>query len=532
MTHDRGERNDILFIYGPPGVGKSTIGKTLAAELDLPFVDLDMEIEKRQKRTIPEIFSSEGEQAFRTLETEELAGAITANIGVVALGGGTLLAPENRRLVEKHGRVILLEGNNQTLLTRVKNQARTRPLLSGDISARLTALMEIRREHYSSFEIRIHTRGLTPAQTISRIQVSTGRFHVPDPSSKGSGYDVLVRSGSLDSIGAEMIQRGLKSPLMIVTDEHVAGLYLERTEASLRSGGFEVSHIVIPAGEEQKNPAALADLWGKFLAAGLDRGSMVVALGGGVVSDLAGFAAATYLRGLPWVVVPTTLLAMVDAGLGGKTGIDLPQGKNLAGAFHAPSLVVIDPDVLSSLPEEEFRSGLAEAIKAGIIADPALYKLCLKSKNSVRLEELIRRAVAVKVQVIREDPFEKGRRAVLNLGHTIGHAVELVSGFTLRHGEAVAIGLTAETRLAEEMGLAESGLSAKIGADLRTAGLPVEIPSGLDLEEIMKALRNDKKRTNGKIRFALAKKVGEAVVGIEIDEGRIRDAIHSSFARS
>jgi shikimate kinase/3-dehydroquinate synthase len=528
---------DLIFLYGPPGSGKTTTGRTLAAELDIPFIDLDQEIVQQQGKSIPQLFSEGGEAHFRALESESLRRLAAKSEGVIALGGGALLDEENRRLAEEKGEVIFLAAENDILLTRLSREDGVRPLLFGDPSSNLKELLKERRAHYSSIKNQIKIKGLTPDQISWQIQTRLGRFHVPGTGRKAGGYDVLVKASGLEDLGEFMKQRGLKSPVMIVSDEHVAALYLPRVEASLRGAGFEVSSLVIPAGEENKNLQQASRLWEGMLAAGLDRGSTVVALGGGVVSDLAGFAASTFLRGLKWVVVPTSLLAMVDAGLGGKTGIDLPQGKNLVGSFHAPSLVLIDPDVLTTLPAAEFRSGLAEAIKHGLINDPLLYRKCLTIPTDItgtipNLEEIIQRAVAVKVQVIREDPFENGRRAVLNLGHTIGHAVELVSGYTLRHGEAVAIGLAAETRLAEDLQIAASGLSDTLSQDLKQAGLPVEIPPGLDLEEIMLALKNDKKRKNGKVRFALLSAVGKAVIGIEIEEWRIRDAINSSFART
>jgi 3-dehydroquinate synthase len=307
--------------------------------------------------------------------------------------------------------------------------------------------------------------------------------------------------------------------------------------------------VLIPAGEQHKTIHTVAKLWEAFLANGMERGSTVIALGGGVVSDLAGFAAATFLRGVPWVVLPTTLLAMADASLGGKTGADLPQGKNLIGAFHAPCLVAADPQTLATLPEGELRSGLAEAVKHGVINDPALFALCAELQGlsfeqlketlkGCALDDIVRRAMAVKIQVIDLDPFEKGRRAVLNFGHTIGHAVELASGFRLRHGEAVSIGMVTETRLAEQIGLAEAGLTETISGVLRGLGLPVEIPPGLEHDSILKAIGADKKRAGGKVRFALPVKIGEVKEGIVIDGysdhfdfGR-KDVFSAGFTRS
>jgi shikimate kinase / 3-dehydroquinate synthase len=207
--------------------------------------------------------------------------------------------------------------------------------------------------------------------------------------------------------------------------------------------------MILPAGEESKNLELVSYLWKDFLENGLDRNSTVIALGGGVVSDMAGFAASTYMRGIQWIALPTTLLGMVDASLGGKTGIDLPEGKNLVGSFHPPKLVLADPGLLFTLPERELTSGMAEVVKHGIISDPELFGMCKNGMDWVKqnLEEIVKRAMAVKIQIIEEDPYEKGDRAALNLGHTVGHAVELVSDFELRHGEAVAIGMVMEANM-------------------------------------------------------------------------------------
>ncbi len=222
----------------------------------------------------------------------------------------------------------------------------------------------------------------------------------------------------------------------------------------------------------------ISHLWNAFLENGLDRKSTVIALGGGVIGDMAGFAASTYMRGMQWICVPTTLLSMVDASLGGKTGFDLPQGKNLIGSFYPPKLVLADPQVLVTLPERELISGMAEVVKHGIISDPELFDLCACGLDWVRsnLEQVVKRAMAVKIKVIEEDPYEKGFRAALNLGHTVGHAVELVSKFELRHGEAIAIGMVAEAKYAERIGIADTGLGNTIAGVLSGYGLPVTIP--------------------------------------------------------
>jgi 3-dehydroquinate synthase len=245
-----------------------------------------------------------------------------------------------------------------------------------------------------------------------------------------------------------------------------------------------------------------------------------VALGGGVVGDLAGFAAATYMRGIPWVVLPTSLLAMVDSSIGGKTGLDLPLGKNLAGAFHAPSLVLADPQLLATLPEIELKNGLAEIVKHGVIADSDLFDLCGSGLEVVsqRLEEIVRLAMAVKVKFIQADPYEHGIRAALNFGHTLGHAIEKGSGYDIRHGEAVSIGMVYETRLSEKIGIARTGLVKEISGVLRGLGLPVDIPAGVDRDQLISDMQFDKKKMDGLIRFALPVEIGEIKTGVVVSK--------------
>jgi 3-dehydroquinate synthase len=314
----------------------------------------------------------------------------------------------------------------------------------------------------------------------------------------------------------------------VVCDENVAHLYAGRAIAALHSAGFAAELVTFPAGEQHKTMQTVASFWDAFLRAGLERTSSVVALGGGVTGDLAGFAAATYLRGIAWTAVPTSLLAMVDASLGGKTGADLPQGKNLVGAFYPPRLVLADPATLGSLPQAELRSGLAEVVKAGIIGDEALFAECARGWQALpeRLEAIIRRSMAVKIRLILADPYEKGSRAALNLGHTVGHALEAASQYRLRHGEAVAIGMIAAARLAESLGLADKGLAEEIAGVLVGFSLPVKAPPNLDWEAIQAAMRVDKKRSSGSLRFVLPLRVGEVHTGVEVEDLElVRNAI-------
>jgi 3-dehydroquinate synthase len=321
-------------------------------------------------------------------------------------------------------------------------------------------------------------------------------------------YDVVI--GNLGDIGSLLLERGLQNPV-VITDENIAKFHAKSVMQSLEMAGFSPKIIMVPAGEAHKNLETVQKLWHAFLEYGLDRKSTVIALGGGVIGDLAGFAASTYMRGIQWVCVPTSLLSMVDASLGGKTGFDLPEGKNLIGSFYPPKLVLADPQLLRTLPEPEFISGLAEVVKHGVIADPELFNLCARGLDCVKdnLEQMVRQAMAVKIKVIEEDPYERGFRAALNFGHTVGHAIELVSNFQLRHGEAVAIGMVAEAKLAEHVGVANQGLSDRIREVVSALGLPVEIPEEYPREQISAAMRMDKKKNAKAIRFALPAEIGK-----------------------
>lgn len=508
-----------IFLYGPSGTGKSTIGMLLAQNLKLPFFDLDRLIEEKAGTPIPQIMEKQGETIFRDMETAALKetcfplpvgerGGVRG--GVVALGGGALLREENRVFAENNGRVILLMAELETLLERLSGDPEKRPLLAGDLRGKLTSLLESRKEHYASFPPQLRVDGKSAEQIAHQVQVMLGRYHL---SAMGE-YDVIV--GQVSSLTNFPIQ----SPI-IVTDENVARFHLPKAASALQAAGHPSNTVILPAGEESKNLELVSHLWKDFLENGLDRNSTVIALGGGVVSDVAGFAASTYMRGIDWIAIPTTLLGMVDASLGGKTGIDLPEGKNLVGSFHPPKLVLADPGLLLTLPERELTSGMAEVVKHGVISDPELFEMCKRGMDWVKgnLEEIVKRAMAVKIRIIEEDPYEKGIRAALNLGHTVGHAVELVSNFKLRHGEAIAIGMVTEAKFAERIGVARKGVSNVIGEVLSRLGLPIEIPDDLPRQEILHAMRVDKKKNAKSIRFALPVEIGrvELVVVSELE---------------
>jgi len=295
----------------------------------------------------------------------------------------------------------------------------------------------------------------------------------------------------------------------------VAELYGSRVLGLLREAGLEARLFPFPNGEWNKTRETWAELTDAMLKARVGRDGAVVALGGGVTGDLAGFVAATFLRGVPHVQVPTTLLAMIDASIGGKTGVDVPAGKNLVGAFHQPSFVLADIETLATLPKPHVSAGMAEALKHAFIADAAYLDALLadaaliRGKDLAALERVVTRSLAIKSQVVAADPLETGRRQVLNFGHTVGHAVEARSGYALLHGEAVAIGMAVEASLAESVGIAERGLAAAVRAALERFGLPVRVPDEISTDDLLEAIQSDKKVRARALRFALPTRVGE-----------------------
>jgi 3-dehydroquinate synthase len=514
---------EIIFLYGPPGSGKSSTGPVIANSLSLPFIDLDQYIEARYEKSIPAIFHEEGESGFRAREREAFTDCVKMGSSVMALGGGALLDPEIRVQAEENGHVFCLNADHDVLLHRLANSLGTRPLITDPDKSQglmLMKLLENRKEHYASFKNQINTTRFSIDEIAFKVQILSGWFRIRG---MGSEYDVRVKNDSLQQVGQMISRRRLQGSVAIICDQIVAQWHLEPVVESLKAENLRVETFLIPPGEKYKTIDTIRNLWNFFIKTGIDRSGTIIALGGGVVNDLAGFAAATYMRGVKWVAIPTTLLAMVDASLGGKTGADLPAGKNLIGAFHAPSLVVADPSVLSTLPEDEFSSGLAEVIKHGIIADPELFALCHLGGEAMRenIEQIVKRAMAVKICIIQEDPYEKGRRAVLNLGHTLGHAIEKVTHYQVRHGEAVAIGMVAAAKVSEHMGIGEIGIADAINNTLVQIHLPTVIPGELKKSELLDAMLLDKKRAVGSPRLVLPRRIGDVIWGFELNDLRL-----------
>jgi 3-dehydroquinate synthase len=346
-------------------------------------------------------------------------------------------------------------------------------------------------------------------------------------------YDIEI-GARLDEAGDRLKDLGFGQKIAIITNPTVRKLYGQRVVDSLKAAGSMVMTIEVPDGEQFKNLDWANAIYTALLTNFFDRASALVALGGGVIGDLTGFAAATFMRGVPFVQVPTTLLAMVDSSVGGKTGVNHPLGKNMIGAFHQPKKVLTDPVVLASLPKEEFLSGMAEVIKYGVVRDAAFFEYLEKNRTRVlaldpdALEHVIQRCCAIKAEVVSKDEREGGLRAILNYGHTIGHAIETAENFTIRHGYAVAIGMVIAARLAHRTGLCDASAPARVEALIRSYGLPTGISDlgrALAVKELMNAMRTDKKAVSGKVRFVLPKTIGEVVVTSEWDERQLQELI-------
>lgn len=332
-------------------------------------------------------------------------------------------------------------------------------------------------------------------------------------------YHVTIGTGAFDLLAEILLSVAHAHRYAIISDDNVAPLYARRVEELI--GAERCTTFVIPAGETQKTRESWAALTDQMLAAEFARDSVVIALGGGVIGDLAGFVAATYMRGIPYVQLPTSLLAMVDASVGGKTGVDTPSGKNLVGAFHRPAAVLADISVLSTLPASHLRAGMAEVIKHGVITDAAYFDEVLAllggSEPLVARDEamlaVVARSVEIKADVVRRDEREDGVRKTLNFGHTIGHAVELCSGFSLLHGEAIAIGMVYETMIAERLGVAERGTASRVRDAVRAAGLPDRRPDSISVDAVLDAARGDKKVRAGRVEYALPLRIGAMAAG-------------------
>jgi 3-dehydroquinate synthase len=347
----------------------------------------------------------------------------------------------------------------------------------------------------------------------------------------------MIEEGALGR-SAGLIAGFAPSSVLVLTHPALAGPYAESLLVGLRAAGVRVSPLALPPGERGKSLRTVERVYAAMAEASLDRRSLLVTVGGGVLGDLGGFAAATYLRGIDFVQAPTTLLAQVDASVGGKTGVDLPQGKNLVGAFHQPRAVIIDTATLRTLPARELRAGLAEVVKYGIIRDAAFFERvgallpALLGRRADALTEVIRRSCEIKAEVVSADETEQGLRAVLNFGHTVGHALEAVTSYRrYKHGEAISIGMISACLVGERLGVTPPEVTARVEALLRAARLPVDYPADLATDAVIAAMERDKKRVAGRHTFVLARRIGEVEIRGDVPETAIREAIAEHLRR-
>lgn len=352
-------------------------------------------------------------------------------------------------------------------------------------------------------------------------------------------YVINIGAGIIGNLDEALLSCCNPTKIVVISNTTIASLYSSPAIQALQKTGVEINLITLPPGERFKTLNTVRRIYSSLIGMKMDRGGAIVALGGGVIGDMAGFAAATYMRGIDFIQVPTTVLAQVDASVGGKTGVDLPEGKNLIGAFHQPRSVVIDTSTLITLPDRELRSGLAEVVKHGIIYDQEYFDYVdanaesLLRRHEQPMVETICRSVEIKRDVVQSDEKEHGVRAILNYGHTVGHAVEALSGYgKLRHGEAVAIGMVSEAILAESIGVAEAGITIKIARTLKKLGLPVRLMSSISTDEIISSIELDKKTLGGKIKLALPVKIGECGIFADISRDKLASAIDAHRVRN
>ncbi len=500
------------------GSGKSTLGALVAARLGLPFVDTDREIEREAGRSVAELFAQEGEPAFRGRERAVALRFVSDGAArVVAFGGGVVMSDEVRHAALDAGTLVTLRAATETLVARTTSVGAARPLLgAGAIEARLRLreLSRARAAAYAECHGTVSTDQPVDAAVDQVLQI-VARRPIAMPLGERS-YVVDVVDGD-PSRSTEAIAALRPSSLIVITDANVAEARKDDLASLLRAGLAPSRVVTLPPGEVHKTLPQVAAIWDAALGQGIDRNAVVITLGGGVVGDMGGFAASTLLRGIRFVQLPTTLLAMVDASVGGKTGFDHQAGKNLVGTFHQPSHVVADLAHLTTLPVREVRAGLAEVVKIALTCDAPFFEDLERAgrallEDRTHLQAVVRRAIELKAWVVRQDEREAGLREVLNFGHTIGHALESGAEYTqILHGEAIAMGMVAELALGERLGLSPSGLRERTARLLEALGLRAE-PSNAELADARPFLSADKKRRGTHVRVPLPSAVGACTV--------------------
>ena len=540
-----------VILTGFAGTGKTVVGQAVATLLGWRFLDTDAVLERLAGKSVEAVFADDGEGAFRDLESKVLAEVCSSTQQVISTGGGMVIDPANQSLMRDSGFVVCLEANAETIIQRLfsatSENETVRPLLQGDHPlGRAMELKAGRAAAYDQVHWTIHTDELS-VQDIAREVVRAARMldarYEEAEDSHSADLAAVVRSatgpcpvyagtGLIGDIGTMCRTAGLTSTAYVISDTNVFYTHGRKVQVSLEAADITVHTFVVPAGETSKSVETLESCYQWLAEQKAERGHFIVAVGGGVIGDLAGFAAATFNRGLPVVQVPTSLAAMVDASIGGKTAINLSAGKNLVGAFYQPRMVLADVESLESLPERERAAGWSEAIKHGLILDANLFQTFEDHSETItNLEqpltsEVVRRSMAVKADVVTRDERETlGLRILLNYGHTIGHGLEAATEYgSLLHGEAVAIGMTAAARISRSMGLIGDEVVSRQDKALKLYGLPTRIP-GADREAIRRAMGVDKKKTAGNIRWVLLEGIGYAVTRNDVPEEFVRAAI-------
>lgn len=509
-----------VVLTGFMGSGKSTVARILGERLQRDVIDTDLLIEQRAGLPISRIFSEQGERAFRRLEREVLQNAGTGSGRIIATGGGSLLTEASRDLV-RGSSVVCLTASPDVIEERLMG-SHARPLLDG---GNVQELLAARQSAYALFP-QVDTTAREPEEVADDVARIAGLPVASICFPSGNTSTVVMEDGCASHAGEILRDNGVRGRVMLVTDENLDTLGWRSTVIDgLRASGLEVESVVLPAGEDQKSLDVLGDLVSDCLRAGIERSDTVVALGGGVVGDLAGMLAATYMRGIRLIMIPTTLLAQVDASIGGKTAVDADGVKNAAGVFYPAELVLLDPSVLGTLTRPLLSDGLAEVVKIGM----------MRSKNLVEhLEQLgdvavvterpdvLWAAARLKCDIVRQDPIERSVRGLLNFGHTVGHALEAASGYRISHGRCVASGMAAETRVS----CGEcSPVTKRLIELLHRFGLPVRV-HGVNLEVALSAALHDKKRLDGRIRVAVPVTVGHGHIETWTEDG-LRRGIES-----
>ncbi|MBI4337429.1 MAG: 3-dehydroquinate synthase [Chloroflexi bacterium] len=532
-----------LILTGFSGTGKTAVGRQTARLLAWDFVDTDQEIVRQAGKPIERIFAEDGETAFRALECEALARACATPRAVIATGGGVMADPANRELMLRSGVVVCLEAQPETIYQRLFQAAKAasdpvvRPLLAGpDPLERIRTLKATRQPAYALAHWTVHTDHLS-VEEVAREAVrawETVRGRIDRAQVAGEDVAAVVHSSAgacpifvgwevLSALGERCRKAGLNTIAYLISDETVFHRYGRLAQNSLEEAGIPTHTFAFPPGEASKTLETASQAYRWLAGLRAQRDHFVVAVGGGVAGDLAGFVAATFNRGMPFVQVPTSVAAMVDASIGGKTAVDLPEGKNLVGAFHQPRFVLADVQALSTLPRRAIVEGLAEAIKHGLILDAELLRTFEERADAILALEpevttnIIRRSMAIKAQVVSQDERETlGIRALLNYGHTVGHGLEAATEYgRYLHGEAVSVGMMAAGLISQRMGMLSAEALERQRTVLERYGLPTRC-LGVDLAAVQRAMQVDKKRAGKAQRWVLLEEVGKAVVHSDV----------------